>query len=120
MKTLRLALFALLLAGAMQAADRTFTGTEPKPNAEPWRYFLVLHDNTHAFFRTIRTSRSSMIETGTWSINEAGHVALQFLDRSGRPRGEPLVWKLMDGVLTPVSWDKAEWGDNRPPTLKRG
>ncbi|HVT74184.1 MAG TPA: hypothetical protein VHD61_13695, partial [Lacunisphaera sp.] len=113
---------AILLTGAAQAADRTFTGSAPEPRkgAESWHYFLVLHDNTHAFFRTIRSSRSSMIETGIWTTNDAGHVAVQFLDRSGRPRGEPLVWRLADGVLTPVSWDKEEWGDSRPPTLKRG
>ena len=119
MKWFPAVLLVLVLAGTAGAADRTFTGTTPQQVAEAWRHFLVLHDNSHAFFRTVRNRRDSSIETGVWTTNGAGDIALQFLDRSGLPRGAPLVWKLADGVLTPVSWDKAEWGDRRPPTLRR-
>lgn len=108
----------LLTAVEVVAADRSFKGQASQPDAKTWRYVLTLHDEGRAVLRTIKSPQSSMTERAQWSLNETGQLSLQFLNLAGAPRGAPVVWKRTAGRLTPVTWDRADWGEVGPPALR--
>jgi hypothetical protein len=58
------------------------------------------------------------MECGEWRKTVEGNITLQYVDQDRNPRGGLLTWTQHDGVLTPISWDKTEWGDLRPPVLR--
>lgn len=120
---MKIFILLILLLGAtagLAAADRSFAGDAMRPHAKSWRYTLTLHEKGRAVLRTVKSPQSNVMEQARWTLTEAGEISVQFLNRDGRPRGEPLVWREAAGQLTALTWDKAEWGEIGPPSLRGG
>lgn len=102
----------------MIAAERSYVGEGVQAGAKGWRYTLTLHEQGRAVLRTVKSPQRQMMESAVWTRTDAGDLSLQFLNRERQPRGEPLVWREAAGRLTPLTWDKAEWGEAGPPVLR--
>lgn len=111
----------LVLTSVAWAGDTTYRGLGPKvPSGQVRsRYTLILEENGQATLRTEKSKRNRLYEGAKWLRLDTGKISLQFIDRSGEPRGEPTVWQEQGSQLTPVSWGKAEWQDEAPPKLSR-
>ncbi|WP_438480999.1 hypothetical protein [Oleiharenicola lentus] len=121
MKLVRVILLGLVMTVSAWAGEQSYTGVSAQADGlAAWRFSLVLRDNGGATLRTVKSSFSNTIENAVWTKTESGDISVQFVRTNGRPRGEPLVMKNADGRLTPLTWDKANWGDATPPSLKRG
>jgi hypothetical protein len=119
---MKLPVLMILLLGtvSLAAADRSYAGDTRRPDAKNWRYTLTLFEKGRAVLRTVKSAQSNVMEQAVWKQTEAGEISLQFLNRAGQPRGQPLVWRQDGGQLTALTWDKADWGEAGPPSLRGG
>lgn len=115
------ALLALvLLAGSLaRAGEEIYAGVIPQSDGvAAWQVELVLRDNGSAVLRTAKSSIDRTIVNGVWKKSEDGGFSVQFLNRSARPVGAPLVMKREGDYFVAVSWEKATWGEAGPPKLR--
>lgn len=111
---------ALLTGIAARAGEEIYRGTLPQPDGvAAWQVELVLRDNGSAVLRTAKTSIDRTIINAVWKKTEDGGITVQFLNRSARPRGLPLVMKREGEYFVAVSWEPATWGEAGPPRLRK-
>ena len=111
---------ALLAGSAARAGEEIYRGTLPQPDGvAAWQVELVLRDNGSAVLRTAKSSIDRTIVNGVWKKSEDSGFSVQFLNRSARPVGAPLVMKREGDYFVAVSWEKATWGEAGPPRLRK-
>lgn len=119
----RAALFlglALLTGGLARAGEEIYSGVIAQPaGVAAWQLKLALRDNGSAVLNTARSSLDRTIENAVWKKTSDGGISVQFLNRSARPIGAPLVMKREGDEFVAVSWDRATWGEAGPPRLRK-
>jgi hypothetical protein len=96
----------------------TYEGRAPAGDAARRVFTLSLAIDGTATFTTLYIGKGDATQRGRWTQN-GNQIVLAFETLGQNRPPSPITFLHRDHELSPVQWDKSEWGRKGPPVLHR-